>query len=175
MRFVFSLLLLFGAATPASAGQASVSPPASAVELRSYGLGLLPLDGKFTRFHGWLRYDPANPGACQVVLEIEAASLTMPSDTVRDRITGPEMLDAARFPDIAFHGACEGETVAGALTMHGQTHPFSLDIVRSAGTIEATGRLRRAEWGVDGSPVLGGSTVRIRVITPDPLHTGSNT
>jgi polyisoprenoid-binding protein YceI len=173
MRFAFSLLLLL--ATAARADQTPLSPPASAVELRSYGLGLLPFDGKFTRFHGWLRYDPSNPGACQVMLEIEAGSLTMSSDTVRDRITGPEMMDVAKFPDLAFHGACEGETVAGMLTMHGQTHPFSLDIVRSAGKIEATGRLRRAEWGVGGSPVLGGSTVRIRVTTPDPLKNGSQT
>lgn len=173
MRLALSLLLLL--ASPVRAGQTNLSPSASAVELRSYGFGLLPFDGKFSRFHGWLRYDPANPGACQVVLEIEAGSLTMSSETVRERITGPEMMDVARFPDLAFHGACEGDIVAGALTMHGQTHPFNLDIVRSAGMIEATGRLRRAEWGVGGSPLLGGSTVRIRVITPDPLHNGSHT
>ena len=167
MRLAFSLLLLL--AIPARADQANLSPPASAVELRSYGFGLLPLDGKFTRFHGWLRYDPANSGACQVVLEIEAGSLTMASDTVREKITGPEMMDVARFPDMAFHGACEGETVVGTLTMHGQTHPLNLDLVRSAGVIEATGRLRRADWGIVGSPIIGGSTVRIRVAIPNPL------
>ena len=38
--------------------QLSLLPPGIAVELRSYGFGLMPLDGKFTRFHGWMRYDP---------------------------------------------------------------------------------------------------------------------
>jgi len=178
MRFAFGLLLLLATPAlgiPARADQTNLTPPVSAVELRSYGFGLLPLDGKFTRFHGWLRYEPSNPGACQVVLEIEAGSLTMANETVRETITGPEMMDVARFPDLSFHGACQGDSVAGTLTMHGQTHPFSLDIERSAGTIEATGRLRRAEWGVSGNPVLGGSTVRIRVITPDPLNNGSHT
>jgi polyisoprenoid-binding protein YceI len=174
MRFLFCLLCLLLIAIPAGADQASLLPPGSAVELRSYGLGLLPLDGKFTHFHGWIRYDPSNPSACQVVLEIEAGSLAMSSDAIRDRMTGPEMMDVTQFPDMAFHGACQGEAVAGALTMHGQTHPFALDFVRSAGTIVATGRLRRADWGITGSPLLGGSTVRIRVTMPDPvkgLHT----
>ena len=165
--FIVSPLLLI--AGTAHADQASLLPPASTVELRSYGFGLLPLDGKFTRFHGWIRYDAANPGACQVVLEMEAASLAMANDSIRERITGPEMMDVARFPTLAFHGACQGETVAGTLTMHGQTHPFSMDFVRSGGMITATGRLRRADWGITGSPLVGGSTVRIQMTIPDPI------
>lgn len=174
MRLLFSLLPLLLIVSPARADQASLLPPGSKVELRSYGFGLLPLDGNFTRFHGWMRYDPLNPGACQVVLEIEAGSLAMSNEAIRDRMTGPEMMDVEGFPNLAFHGVCQGETVAGALTMHGQTHPFTMDFVRSAGTIVATGRLKRADWGITGSPLLGGSTVRIRVTTPDPVS-GSHT
>jgi polyisoprenoid-binding protein YceI len=154
---------------PARADQAALLPAASKVELRSYGFGLVPLDGNFTRFHGWMRYDPLNPGTCQVVLEIEASSLAMSNETIRGRITGPGMMDIERFPDMAFHGTCQGDTLAGMLTMHGQTHPLTLDFVRSAGTIVATGRLKRAEWGLTGSRLLGGPTVRIRVTTPDPV------
>ena len=166
-RFMFSFLALV--AIPARADQASLLPPASTVELRSYGFGLLPLDGKFTRFHGWMRYDPANPGACQVVLEIEAGSLAMSNEAIRERSIGPEGMDVARFPDLAFHGACEGKTIIGALTMHGQTHPFTLDYVRSPGAIVATGRLKKTDWGITGSPILGGSTVRIQITTPNPI------
>ena len=79
------------------------------------------------------------------------------------------MMDVAQFPELAFHGACQGERVIGDLTMHGQTHPVTLDYTRSAGTIVATGRLRRADWGITGSPLTGGSTIRIRVVLPDPF------
>jgi len=137
--------------------------------LRSYGFGLIPFDGKFTRFHGVIRYDPANSGACEVVLEIAAGSLDMSNETIRDRILGPGMMDAARFPDLAFHGTCEGAAVMGDLTMHGQTHPVTLDVTRSPGTIVATGHLRRAQWGITGSPLTGGSVIRIRVMLPDPF------
>ena len=99
-RWLFIVLPLLLIAGAAGADQASLLPPASTVELRSYGFGLLPLDGKFTRFHGWMRYDPANPGACQVVLELEAGSLAMANDSIRERITGPEMMDVARFPTL---------------------------------------------------------------------------
>jgi polyisoprenoid-binding protein YceI len=149
--------------------QVGLRPPGSMVELRAYGFGLLPLDGKFTRFQGWMRYDPANPAVCQVVLEIEAGSLAMSNDSIRDRITGPDMMDVARFPNLAFHGTCHGEAVVGDLEMHGQTHPFTLDYTRSGGTIVATGQLRRAEWGITGSQLVGGSTIRIRVSIPDPV------
>jgi polyisoprenoid-binding protein YceI len=174
MRFLLSVLSLFLVAGPAWSDQVSLRPPASAVELRSYGFGLIPLDGKFTRFHGWMRYDPANTSGCQVMLEIEAGSLAMSDEMIRDRITGPGMMDVAQFPDLAFNGACQGDAVVGTLTMHGETHPVTLDYTRSAGKITATGRIRRAEWGITGSPLIGGSMIRIRVTLPDPasgLHT----
>jgi polyisoprenoid-binding protein YceI len=169
MRCLLLLIPLLLAAGPVWSDQISVRPPVSAVELRSYGFGLFPLDGKFTRFNGWMRYDPAHPGVCQVLLEIEAGSLAMSSDAVRDRITGPGMLDVARFPDLTFHGMCQGEAVVGDLTMHGETHPVTLDFTRSAGMVTATGRLRRADWGITGSPLIGGPVVRMRVVVPDPF------
>ncbi len=83
-------------------------------------------------------------------------------------------MDAAQFPVVAFHGGCAGDTVSGNLTLHGQTHPFTLDLERSARGIVATGRLRRAEWGITAHPLLGGSTIRIRVELPNPFP-GSRT
>jgi polyisoprenoid-binding protein YceI len=169
MRFLLLLPLLL-LAGPAWSDQISLLPPDSVVELRSYGFGLFPLDGKFARFHGVMRYDPAHPGACQVVLEIEAGSLAMSNDSIRDRITGPGMMDVGRFPDLSFHGACHGEAVVGDLTMHGETHPISLEFTRSAGKVTATGRLRREDWGITGSKLIGGSIIRIRVVLPDPFN-----
>jgi polyisoprenoid-binding protein YceI len=169
MRFLLLLVPLL-LSEPAWSDQVTLLPADSAVELRSYGFGLFPLDGKFTRFHGLMRYDPAHPGACQVVLEIEAGSLAMSSNAIRDRIVGPGMMDVARFPDLSFHGSCDNKTVAGDLTMHGETHPFSMEYTSAGGTVTATGRLRRSEWGITGSQLIGGPTIRIRVVLPDPFN-----
>jgi polyisoprenoid-binding protein YceI len=147
-----------------------LQPPSSRVELRAYGVGLIPFDGRFTRFHGWMRTDAAAPGACEIVLEVDAASLEMSPATVRDGITGPEFMDVSRFPALAFHGACQGSGVSGSLLLHGETRPFSLeaDGGRDGKTIVFVGSLKRAEWGMTARRFTAGPNVRIRVEFPNP-------
>jgi polyisoprenoid-binding protein YceI len=170
MRFLLTLLPLLLVAGTAWSDQVSLQPPGSAVELRSYGFGFIPFDGTFTRFHGWMRYDPTITDRCEVMLQIEAASLSMSNELVRDQILSPGMMDVARFPDLAFRGACHGKDVIGDLTMHGETHTVTLEYTRSQGTVVAVGRLRRADWGITGSQLTGGSIIRIRVVLPDPFN-----
>ena len=164
MRFVILLLLL--ATSSARAEQAILTPSGSQVEFRAYGLGLIPFDGKFTRFQGVMRYDPAAPGMCHVLLEIQSASLAMSDMSVREQIVGTEFMDVARFPDMAFDGSCQGDTLAGSLRLHGESHPFTLEISREGGRLTAVGRLRRAAWGITARPFTVGSTIRIRVEFP---------
>jgi polyisoprenoid-binding protein YceI len=170
MRFLLMLLPLLLVASTAWSDQVNLQPPGSAVELRSYGFGLIPFDGNFTRFQGWMRFDPASTDRCEVMLQIEAASLTMSNQLVRDQIVSPGMMDVVRFPDVAFRGACQGKDVIGDLTMHGETHPVTFEYSRSEGNVVATGRLRRSDWGITGSQLVGGSIIRIRVVLPDPFR-----
>src|SRR3982074_2623594 len=101
MRHVLSSILVFLVAfapLTVRAEQIGLLPGVSQIEFRAYGLGLIPFDGKFTRFHGWIRYDPANTQVCQVMREIDAASLAMENETIRVGIIGPEFMDVSRFP-----------------------------------------------------------------------------
>jgi polyisoprenoid-binding protein YceI len=172
MRTLVVLLALI--AVPAAAEQVSLTPPRVQVEFRAYGLGLIPFDGKFTRFHGWMRYDPGRPEVCQVVLEIDAASLAMSSEAIRDVTAGAEFMDVSRFPELAFHGDCQGDVISGSLLLHGENHPFSLDLTRTAQAITATGKLQRSQWGMTARRFTAGSAIRIRFQMPNPtqgLHT----
>jgi polyisoprenoid-binding protein YceI len=169
MRFLWLMLPFLLIASTAWSDQVSLRPPGAAVELRTYGFGVIPFDGTFTRFQGWMRYTPANTDMCQVMLEIEAASLTMENAAIRDRIVAADMMDVVRFPGLTFEGVCKGAAVTGDLTMHGQTHTVTLDFTRSGGKVTATGHLRRADWGISGSPMSGGPLIRIRVVLPDPF------
>jgi len=93
----------------------------------------------------------------------------MASDSIRDQMTGPTFMDIARFPTFAFQGNCQGDTLTGNLTLHGETHPLTLDLERSARAIIATGKLRRGDWGMTTRSLIAGSTIRIRVEVPNPF------
>jgi polyisoprenoid-binding protein YceI len=170
-----ALLLLALWSFPASAGNGdaprggtplvdvSLTPGATTVAIRTYGLGLLPFDGRFVRFHGVLRFDPSDHARCDVVLQVDVASLSMRSDAITEMVRGPDFLDAARYPTLAYEGACGPGGIAGALTMHGVTRPFGLTLDWRGEAVQAVGRLRRADWGMTARPLLGGTFVRITV------------
>ena len=143
-----------------------ILPGRSSVAIRTYGLGLLPLDGQFTRFRGRFVYDPDAPAHCSVALQVDVSSLTMSTDAMGEMVLGPDFLDAARYPALAYEGACNAEGLAGQLTMHGVTRPFALTLDRQAEATTAVGQLLRADWGMTARPLLGGSTVRITVTVP---------
>jgi polyisoprenoid-binding protein YceI len=173
VRSALTLFALFLACLPAS-GEAqprriSFGPPSSEVAFRAYRLGILPLDGKFTRFTGWLSYDPDHPEFCEVHLDIEAASLDIAEPApMRTIVAGPDFLDVGKFPSLTYTGSCDGGRLDGALGMHGVTGAFPLSLTWSHHGVQAEGRLLRAAWGMTALPLLAGRTIRIRVMIPLP-------
>lgn len=161
-----AVILLFLACGPAHAGETRIelTPAAGSVGIRAYRLGLFPLDGAFARFHGWLIYDPANRTDCRVELHVDVPSLAMGSADMTQRVLGSAFLDAARYPSLMFRGACAGARLDGSLAMHGVARPFVLALDWRRRSVTATGRLRRADWGMTALPILVGATVRIAVL-----------
>ncbi|HTW69130.1 MAG TPA: YceI family protein [Acetobacteraceae bacterium] len=140
-----------------------LAPDSSSVAIRAYGLGLVPFDGRFARFHGVLRYDPDDHARCRVALQVDVASLAMAQSAMTATVLGPDFLDAGRYPALAYEGACGRDGIAGALTMHGVTRPFGLTLDWRRNAVEGVGRLRRADWGMTARPFLAGRFVRITV------------
>ena len=173
MRCAVALLMVFLVCLPAG-GQAqprrtAFGPPSSEVAFRAYRLGIFPLDGKFTRFSGWLSYDPDHTEFCEVHLDIEAASLVIADPaSLQPTVAGPDFLDVKKFPSLTYTGSCNGDRLDGALGMHGVTGTFPLSLTWSRHGVEAEGRLVRAAWGMTASPLLAGRTIRIRVMIPLP-------
>ncbi len=163
------LLLALAAAVPASAwAQARSLPldPAHAeIGFRAYAFGMIPMDGTFSRFSGVLTIDPAAPRGCRVDVRVDVTSLHMPDPAIRDDVLSATLLDAAAFPTLTYSGACRGDVIEGALTLHGVTHPLRLAIVNAPPSYIAQASLRRRDWGITGRPLMAGGTVRIRVST----------
>ena len=167
--FTLAAVLLAGLVCAAQAAPRRVQfgPPESQVAFRAYGLGLLPIDASFTRFDGWLTYDPDDSGTCRVELRVQVASLTTEDASLRGTIVGPDFMDAAGFPVLSYTGSCQAPgNLEGMLAMHGVTRPFALSLAWDRDGVVAEGRLLRADWGMTAMPLLGGRTVRIRVTVP---------
>lgn len=169
VAFTLAALLFAGLASSAQAAPRRIrlGPPDSEVAFRAYGLGLLPIDANFTRFQGWLSYDPDDRRSCRVELSVQVASLAADDASLRGTIVGPDFMDAASFPILAFTGSCAAQgDLDGMLAMHGVSRPFALSLAWGRDGVVAEGRLLRADWGMTAMPLMGGRTVRIRVTVP---------
>jgi polyisoprenoid-binding protein YceI len=160
--------MLTAAAPSVPAGVMTLDPSNSRISYTVNVAGLFPVRGAFRQFHGTVRADAAHPGACQVDVTVDVASLAMDSPARRRRALAPGMLDAAHYPTMHFTGACAPPGLAGALTMHGVTHGLALTLRPAHGRLAATGSLRRQDYGVTGLPVVIGSRVVIELSAPLP-------
>jgi polyisoprenoid-binding protein YceI len=158
-----ALLVALPAASLAQPSDQPIAPPAAELTISLSALGLLPLDARFTRFTGILHLDPADPAACTVSLTAEVASLEMSSQSVRDDMLSPDLLDAARFPTLTYRGTCQNDAIDGVLTLHGVSRPLRLPLRRGPAGWDISGAFRRDEWGITGRPLLAGMTVRLHL------------
>ncbi len=142
----------------------ALTPANTRIRFRAFALSLFPMDGGFARFTGSLAYDPARPGFCHVLMVVEVASLRLASPAITADVLSRHFLDPADFPRLRFEGACRDGSVAGILRLHGVSRPFLLRVRPRSRRFVATGRLRRALWGVTARPLLAGPMVRIRVL-----------
>ncbi|HEY4084423.1 MAG TPA: YceI family protein [Bryobacteraceae bacterium] len=106
----------------------------------------------------------------QVVLRVHARSLRVldPGISDKDReeiqsnMTGVKVLDAERFSEIVFRaaGASPG-LMKGDLTLHGQTHPVTVNVREDASHFTGTARLKQSDFGITPVKVAGGA-VRVK-------------
>lgn len=119
--------------------------------------------GRFNKFSGEIVMDDDTPANNSVTFEIETESVDTGNEKRDGHLRSPDFFNAVEFPTIRF----ESETVklssentyevSGKLTMHGETKPLSMTVMRA----EAEGRrgsiygfastftLKRSEFGMD--------------------------
>jgi len=127
--------------------------------------GLSVWRGLFKKTSGTILLDKAaSTGSVEVT--IDPASVDFGQDKLNGHVSGPDMLDAAKFPTITYKGTLgafvDGQptTLTGELTMHGVTKPVALKIdsfkcimhpmlKREVCGADAVGTLNRADFGVN--------------------------
>ena len=168
MRHHFALLLLVLAATSATAASTTyaVDPDHThpSFEVDHFG-GLSTWRGTFKKTSGTVRIDPAaKTGAVDIV--IDTATVDFAHDKLNEHVSGPEMLDVAKYPSAQYKGKfiefANGapRTIAGELTLHGVTKPVTLTInsfkcfqnpmlKKQVCGADASGTFNRADFGVN--------------------------
>jgi len=120
---------------------------------------------------GWVE----DSGAARVDVIVDAQRLRVldpdasPKDReqVQARMLGPEVLDAARFPQIRFHSTgvqpigTDRWLIRGSVELHGHTHDVAMQVVRENDRYRGQTTLRQTDFGINPVSVAGGA-VRVK-------------
>jgi polyisoprenoid-binding protein YceI len=140
----------------------------------SYSLGTLSAPT------GRLRYDPARWDGAEAVIELPLVRLDFGDDDWNRTMLGRRWFDAEAHPTITFRSTRvepideRHARVHGELTVRGVTAPVVLDVhrnglrrhpltLRRTVGFSATAELDRRVFGLDDSPSMIGTTVRVRI------------
>jgi polyisoprenoid-binding protein YceI len=134
----------------APAGTYALDPAHTSVLLKISHFGLSGYSLRLKGASGSFSFDPAHPEAAKLQVEIPATGVDT-GDPAFDRQIADQVLEASRYPTIRFVSTAvkpsrEGRgQVVGDLTLHGQTHPVTLDVVFNG--FGAVGPERRMRMG----------------------------
>ena len=162
----------------APAGTYVLDPAHTSVTLKVFHLGLSAYTLRMDAVRGSYSFDPAHPEASKLQVEIDAKSVDTGDAAFNSQISD-QVLEASKYPLIRFVSTAvkpgpEGRgQVVGDLTLHGQTHPVTLDVVFNgfgAGPdhavrmgFSADTTVRRSDFGARQYIPLAGDEVSVAI------------
>jgi len=158
----------------ASAQTRAIDPAKSTMTVRVYKSGVFSAFGHDHEIAAPIARGSVDEKARRVELRVNSAALKVqdPNASEKDRAEiqktmQTEVLEAERYPEIAFHStavdpAGEGAwTVHGELTLHGQTRPVAVQVRESNGRFTGSARVKQSDFGIQPVKVAGG-TVKVK-------------
>jgi len=161
---------------PVPAGAYQVDKAHTSLLFRVSHLGFSTYTGRFTRLDAQLQFNPDDLASSRVTVNIDPRSIeadNAPSGFMQT-LAGKDWLDADRFGELAFRSTAVQVTgpgtfqIRGELTLHGVTHPITLDAHYNGGYaghpyeprarvgFSAQGSFKRSDFGVAyGVPAPG--------------------
>jgi len=116
-------------------------------------LGFSVLNGRFNDFEGEFTYDPANPSASRITVEVKTASVDSNWAERDKHLRSPDFLDVEKFPTARFETTSYSEqngkgTLTGNLTLHGVTKPITIAVEQVGAGKDPWGGFRRGFTGM---------------------------
>jgi len=104
---------------------------------------------------------------------------------VEERMLGPEVLDSGRFHEIRFEAsnvkqeAVDRFSLTGTLSLHGQTQPISVHLVRVNGYYRGEAVLKQHDFGITPISIAGGTVkvkdelkIKFEIVAESPNNSG---
>jgi polyisoprenoid-binding protein YceI len=165
-------------ALPLAPGHWTLDPLHSAVNFAVRHLGIAKVRGHFASLRAEL-YVGDTAEEIEVSATVDLASIDTGNPDRDAHVIAPDLLDVARRPTMTYRstrvwGEDEDWTMEGELTIGDVTRPVTLavefgglvdvpmDDSRHAG-FEATGEIRRSDFGLDFAPGLLGDVIKIQL------------
>ncbi len=159
----------------ATAQPRAIDSRTSSMTVRVYRAGVLSFAGHNHEIAAPVARGTVDTSGRRVELYVNSGLLQVrdPEASDKDRaeiqstMLGPQVLDAQRYPEIAFRSTAVATTGAGAwrvqgdLSLHGQTHPVTVEVKQTNGRFTGSAEFRQTEFGITPVKVAGG-TIRVK-------------
>ena len=160
-----------------TAGTYAIEPRHTQIRFTVMHFGFTPFSGFFSGASGSLTIDPAKPNAASVSIEVPTNTALVTVPKLTDELRSPMFFDPDKYPTMKFVSSkvvVNGKraTISGQLTMHGQTHPLTLEASfvgagpsrgKQAVGFTATGTLKRSDYGITAVLPLVSDEVEIDI------------
>jgi len=160
-----------------TAGNYAIEPRHTQIRFSVMHYGFTPFSGFFSGASGNLTLDPAKPNAASVSIEVPTNTALVTVPKLTDELRSPMFFDPDKYPTMKFvsdkvtvHGT--HARIRGQLTLHGQTHPLTLEASfvgagvsrgKRAVGFTATGTLKRSDYGITAVLPLVSDEVKIDI------------
>jgi len=185
-----ALLLVAGVAVAAPV-RYELDPNHTRIDFSWTHFGFSHPMGRFDRFDGDFRFDPADPTKSSVTVTIPVSSIDTGVAKLDAHLQTADFFDVANYPTATFKSTRverageHGLKVTGDLTLHGVTRPVVLDVVinkigphpmagRAAAGFDATTTIKRSDFGISNYVPNVSDEIRLSISTeamvPAPGH-----
>ena len=155
--FALASFAAVGVAATASAADYKIDPAHTHVLFIVNHLGFSNMIGLFDQTTGTIAFDPANPAASKLNVDVKTGSLQSQFGPRDADLKGADWFNVAEFPDMTFVGKTfkkksdkTGE-VTGDLTLLGVTKPVTLEVTFNKAGVRPTDKADTVGFSARGS------------------------
>jgi polyisoprenoid-binding protein YceI len=143
------VLLMMTMGIAAAAETYAIDPVHTSVVFRVKHLGVTYVYGRFNDASGTIVYDAKAPENSSIEMQVLAQNVDTANSQRDNHLRSPDFFDAAKFPTIQFKSSkvlqtgTDTFTVAGDLSLHGQTRPLTVTVQHTGAGNDPWGGFRR--------------------------------